>query len=337
MTDTVLLTGITGFLGGHLARELLSSGYHVRGSLRNLDKADSVRDALWQAGADVSRLDFVALDLLEDDGWDAAARDARYVMHAASPFVTSMPKDRMDLIRPAVEGTERTLNAAKRAGVERVVLTSSSVAITQGSEVPRLQSLGPDNWTDPEGPRTNAYAASKTLAERRAWEMTADGPDLVVINPGFILGPLLDDDPGTSGAVIRRFLKGGIPVSPDLHFHTVDVRDVAGIHVTALTDPDAVGKRHLAAFGSTSIAGIASTIAREFPDYASKMPKFRAPNWVIRAYAMFDSDMRGQVGELGYAPELDASRAARLLGHAARSADEAVRAMAASLIGRGLA
>jgi dihydroflavonol-4-reductase len=336
LADTVLLTGITGFLGGHLARELLQSGYHVRGSLRNPDRADATRDALWEAGADVSRLDFVTLDLTRDEGWDEAARGARFVMHSASPFVTTMPKNPDDLIAPAVNGTERAMSAARRAGVERVVLTSSSVAIMHGTGSARPQSLGPDDWADLSS-GASAYAISKTLAERRAWEMAKDGPDLAVINPGFILGPLLDNDPGTSGAIIQRFLRGNIPVSPRLYMHMVDVRDLARIHVAALTDPDAAGKRHLSAFESVALGDIAVALARGFPAYARKMPKFIAPNWFVRLYALFDGDARSSLNDLGYNPHLDTRRGLRLLGRPPLSADEAIRAMAQSLLDRRLA
>ncbi len=337
MADTVLLTGITGFLGGHLALELLQAGYHVRGSLRNPARADTVRDALWQAGADISRLEFVRLDLLDDAGWEDAATGARFVMHAASPFVTSMPKDRMELIRPAVAGTERAVGAAKAAGVERVVLTSSSVAITQGSEVPRKDRLGPGDWSDPDGPRANAYAASKVLAELSAWALVrGGGPELAVINPGMILGPLLDDDPGTSGALIRRFLNGEIPVSPRLWMHIVDVRDLARIHVAALTDPEAAGRRHPAAFGTLSLTEMAEALARQFPDYRRRMPKITAPDWFVRLYALFDKDARGALADLGFEAHIASDEAARLLGRAPRPAEEALEAMGASLIARGL-
>src|SRR5690606_14453090 len=134
MADRVLLTGISGFLGGHVALQLLAAGYTVRGSVRNLDRADKVRDTLGRAGADISRLEFVALDLLSDTGWADAAKDCRYLQHTASPFVMAVPKDKMELIGPAVQGTERALGAALAAGVERVVLTSSTAAIAYGHD-----------------------------------------------------------------------------------------------------------------------------------------------------------------------------------------------------------
>ena len=150
---------------------LLAAGYQVRGSVRSLAKADKVRDTLTKAGADVSRLEFVALDLLKDDGWDAAAEGCRFLAHTASPFVIQMPADKMELIRPAIEGTERALNAGLKAGVERIVLTSSMAAIAYGHDRNRTAPFTAADWTDLEGRGCNAYVESKTRAERRAWEI----------------------------------------------------------------------------------------------------------------------------------------------------------------------
>ena len=337
MADIVVLTGITGFLGGHLAKELLNAGYHVRGSLRNPARADAVRKALWDAGEDISRLEFVTLNLTSDAGWDAAMAGARFLMHSASPFVTTMPKDKGELIRPAVDGTARALGAALRAGVERVVLTSSSVAITAGRGPGRAR-LGAEDWADPDSGRLNAYAESKTRAERKAWEMVQGQEHrLAVINPGFITGPLLDDDPGTSGAVIQRFLRGNIPVAPNFWLNGVDVRDLARLHVAALTDAEAAGRRIPSAFGKADLHAIGQMIARAYPDYARQVPRLRAPDWFVRLYALFDGDMRANVGELGQAVDIDASTARRLLARAPVQMETSVADMAGSLIARGLA
>ena len=343
MNDIVLLTGITGFLGGHIAVELLNAGYSVRGSLRNPgengERAEATRKALEEAGADTARLEFVTLDLTKDEGWFDAARGARFVIHSASPFVTTMPKDPDELVGPAVTGTERALGAARRAGVERAVLTSSSVAIVNGrSPAGRKNALGPDDWPDPDEGRLNAYQLSKVLAERKAWEIAEhDGLPLAVINPGFILGPLLDDDPGTSGALFVRLMKGEVPMLPRLHLHMVDVRDLARIHVAALTAPDALGKRNPAAFFEMEIAALAATLAREVPERAGRIPKRKAPDFLVRLLALFDGDIRANINELGYAPALDSSRGAALLGRPPRSAETMIGDMGRSLVARGLA
>ena len=332
---TVLLTGITGFLGGHVALELLRSGYHVRGSLRNAARIDETRATLARHGADLTRLDLVPLDLTRDDGWAEAARGAEYLMHTASPFVTTMPKDPATLIGPAVAGTERAIGAALAAGCRRIVLTSSTAAIVYGRGPGGPARLGPDDWADPDGGRLNAYAQSKVRAERRAWAlMEAAGrrDDLTVINPGMILGPLLDADPGTSGAIVLRLMRGELPAAPRLYQHLVDVRDLARIHVAALTAPATFGQRVPAAFATVSIKAMSEILGRALPAYAGRMPRFTLPDWVARLYGRIDGDLRANLVELGYEPELDAARARALLGRPPVSPEATIAATGQSLI-----
>jgi dihydroflavonol-4-reductase len=335
MPDRVLLTGVSGFLGGHVASALLAAGYQVRGSVRSLAKADKVRDTLTKAGADVSRLEFVALDLLKDDGWEAAAQGCRFLAHTASPFVLRMPTDKMDLIRPAIEGTERALNAGLKAGVERIVLTSSMAAIAYGHDKNRTAPFTAVDWTNLEGNGVSAYVESKTRAERRAWEiMKAAGreTDLAVINPSGIFGPLLDEDPGTSAQIVIRFLKGSLPAVPRLSFSIIDVRDVAAAHVAALAAPSAGGHRFPMGERNLSLLEFANILRRRFPAYAAKLPRFELPDWVVRVYALFDADLRSNRGELGVVKRLDSRDVVALLGRDLIPAEAALVATAESLI-----
>lgn len=339
MPDRVLLTGVSGFLGGHVAKALLAEGYQVRGSVRNLAKADKARDTLAKAGTDLSRLEFVALDLLKDDGWDAAARGCRFVAHTASPFVIQMPADKMELIRPAIEGTERALNAALKAGVERIVVTSSMAAIAYGHDRSRTAPFTAGDWTDLEGRGCNAYVESKTRAERRAWEiMNAAGreKDLAVINPSGIYGPLLDEDPGTSALLVKRLLDGSMPAAPRFNFAIVDVRDVAAAHVAALKAPAAGGHRFPMGERTLSIKECADILRRRLPASARKSPRFEMPDWAVRIYALFDSDLRGNLGELGVVRRMDSRDVVALLGRDLISAEDALLATAESLIANKL-
>jgi dihydroflavonol-4-reductase len=179
-----LVTGISGYVGQHCAAELLSKGYSVRGTVRSEKKADTIRDAFSRVGARVDALEFAHADLLDDEGWAEAMQGCTFVLHVASPFIMGEPKDPNELIAPAVEGTERVLKFAKQAGVARVVLTSSTVAVTSSMET---GVGGPDDWADPD--QVGSYAKSKILAERAAWRFirgqTEERPmELVVINPG---------------------------------------------------------------------------------------------------------------------------------------------------------
>lgn len=339
MSDRVLLTGISGFLGGHTALALLAAGYTVRGSVRNLSKAESVRKTLEQQGADTSRLEFVALDLMSDKGWAEAMEGVRFLAHTASPFVLQMPKDRMDLIRPAVEGTERAINAALASGVERIVLTSSMAALAYGHDKSRTASFTASDWTNLDSPNINAYIESKTRAERRAWElMRAAGreADLVAINPGVIFGPLLDNDPGTSATLVQRLLNGSIPAAPRIPVVAVDVRDVAEAHVKALTTPEAGGKRFPMGEATLYFGEIAKILRAAFPERARKIPSFDLPDWAVRLYAYFDSDVRSNLEELGVVKRLDSSDTVALLGRPLIETREAVTATGKSLIEQGL-
>ena len=338
MADRVLLTGISGFVGGHVALALLAAGYQVRGSVRNLQKADKVRATLQKAGADISRLEFVALDLEKDDGWIGAMQGVRFLQHTASPFVLQMPKDRMELIRPAVAGTERALMRALGADVERVVFTSSMAAIAYGHGKSRTAPFTANDWTNLEGTGVNAYIESKTRAERRAWEiMRAEGRDgsLVSINPSAILGPLLDEDPGTSATVIQRLMNGSIPAAPRIPLALVDVRDVAAAHVAAMTAANAGGHRFPMGESTLFLNEIAAILRDAFPDRARKIPRFEIPDWLVRIYARFDSDVRSNIDELGTAKRLDSSAAMRLIDRKLIPAREAVIATAKSLIEEG--
>ncbi|NCX03657.1 MAG: NAD-dependent epimerase/dehydratase family protein [Betaproteobacteria bacterium] len=242
--NRVLLTGVTGYIGQHCAAELLRQGYEVVGTIRSRAKADSTRIAIAKV-APVDRLSFVEVDLLSKTGWAEAMKGCTFVMHVASPFVLAQPKDENEMIVPAVEGTKRVIAAAQRARVKRLVLTSSTFAIIAGKDSGRY---GTDAWSDTNA-NIGAYAKSKTMAERAAWEaVKGSDMELTVINPGAVFGPSLGATmDGQSVTMMTAMINGKMPMLPDMSMGMVDVRDVARLHVKAMTADGAAGKRFIAA------------------------------------------------------------------------------------------
>lgn len=342
MTDRVLLTGISGYLAGHVALALLEAGFRVRGSLRDPSRAAGVREALRAAGADVSRLEFVALDLMRDDGWREAAAGCRYLQHVASPLAARMPAERDEMIRPAVEGTRRALDAALAAGIERIVLTSSTAAIMSGHPPGRGEPFSEADWsrTGGGGRPLSAYAEGKTRAELEAWSIMEEAgrrDDLAVINPAVVLGPLLDGDIGTSALLVKRLLDGSAPATAHLNFGVVDVRDAAALHRNAMTSPRARGRRHLASAGNLDLVALARLLRARFPGHAGRIPRLVLPGWLVRLYALFDADLAANIGALDPPRPVDARPALVLLGRPFTSPAEAAAATARSLIARQLA
>jgi nucleoside-diphosphate-sugar epimerase len=332
---TILVTGIGGFLGGHIARQLLAKGYTVRGSVRDLGHCDRIKEQVCSdVAADGHRISFIEADLRSDAGWDAAVAGCSYVVHAASPFPSDLPKDEDELIRPAREGALRVLRAAQRAGVIRVVMTSSIAATNHGSgQAPYTE----DDWTDPTSLRATPYYKSKTLAERAAWAFASEtGLDLAVINPGIIFGPLLGPDFGTSVGLIRQMMSGKLKRVPRFGVAVVDVRDAADAHIRAMTHPEASGQRFIAAGKFFWMRDMAAALANSFPDYASRLPSGEVPNWMVRMMAPFSARSRMIVHELDRDLSVSATKATRVLDWQPRPEREAICASAQSLIDHGL-
>jgi dihydroflavonol-4-reductase len=335
----VVVTGVSGFIGKYVAAEFLRRGYAVRGTVRSLDKADSVRRAMARLGADSSRLTFAVADLLSDAGWRDAIADASHVVHTASPFPMQQPDDPDDVIRPAVDGTLRVLKAATAAGVQRVVLTSSTVAIFYGPDQPASHAYSEVDFTDDSRADITPYIRSKTMAEMAAWNFirtTPGAPELVAINPGFVHGAALDNDLSTSHELFRLMAKGTYPAAPRIRFPVAHVEDVAIAHVEALERPSAAGQRYLIGEGQFGLYDLGRIVARELPDLKSKVPKFELPDMVVRGLAVADKKMRTILPELGKSKGFTNVKARDELGIQFHSADAAVTASVNSLRALGL-
>lgn len=339
--STVLVTGGSGFIASHTILQLLAAGHQVRTTVRSLARESEVRALLKAGGAEPGdRLSFFAADLEKDAGWAEAAKGCAYVLHIASPFPMKAPRHEDELIVPAREGALRVLRAARDAGVRRVVLTSSFAAIGYG-HAPQTAPFDETTWTNLAGSRAvPAYPQSKTLAERAAWEFMAKeggGLELAVVNPVGVFGPVLGPDYATSIVIVQRMMAGTVPGCPRISFGVVDVRDVADLHLRAMSHPAAAGERFLGVAGeSLSILDIAKILKRRMGALAGKVPTRQIPDWVLRLAGVFDPSIRLAGSELGQAKNATSEKARRVLGWTPRSNEEAIVATAESLVRLGL-
>jgi len=330
---TVLVTGGSGFLGGWCVVELLRRGHEVRTTVRDLARESEVRAAVALQVDAGERLAVHAADLREDAGWAEAVAGCDHVLHVASPFPPVQPKDPDELIVPAREGTLRVLGAALDAGARRVVVTSSVAAIA-GAARPGGGPLTEADWTDPDKPGLSPYVRSKTIAERAAWDLVDERgarERLAVINPGAILGPVLSDDHSFSLQAVERLL-AGMPGIPRIGFSFVDVRDVADLHLRAMSAPEAGGERFIAAGPFLWAAEVAAILRDGLGEAASKVPKRNLPDWLVRLAARFDPGIRSIVNQLGARLEYSSEKSEARLGWRPRPAEEMILDT-----GRGLA
>lgn len=331
----VLLTGASGFIAKHVALKLLNAGYDVRGTIRRLDRGDEIRTAVTPhlvPGA--GTLSFAQADLEADTGWAQAMEGVSVVVHTASPFPIAQPKDPSDLIRPALEGTRRVLEAAADAGVKRIVLTSSVAAVVDLSKGNHLHDES--NWCDPTKDSATAYEKSKTLAERKGWEIAKTrGLDLTTINPGLVLGAPLDEHYGSSLSIVERFLKGKDPMMPPMGLAIVDVLDVAEMHLRAVQRPETAGKRFIASAGSLAFVDMARAMKAEWP--TRRIPTREAPKFLMRLLALFDPSIRAILPRLGTVDRISNARAVQEMGIAFTAPKAAVMASAKWLVSNGKA
>lgn len=335
----VLVTGGSGFIGSYCILQLLGAGYEVRTTVRNLNREEDVRALLRAAGMEAgNRLTFVAADLTKDTGWNVAVAGCEFVHHVASPFPAGVPKHEDELIVPAREGTLRVLKASRDAGVKRVVLTSSFAAIGYGRE-PMDRPFDERDWSDPNA-EIGAYAKSKTLAERAAWEFIereGGGMEFATVNPVGVFGPVLGKDYSTSILIVSKMLEGSVPGLPKIWFGAVDVRDVADLHLRAMTHPAAAGERFLAVAGDFLAFKEISTILRKnLGAAAGKVPTRELPNFLVRLAALKDPAVKLILPELGKKKNATGAKARTVLEWAPRSAEEAIVATARSLVEMGV-
>lgn len=338
-SSVVLVTGGSGYIASFVIAQLLSQGHEVRATIRNLGREPQVREMLSKIAPDQSKLSFFAADLTSDTGWADAMAGVDYVQHIASPFPINVPKNDDELVIPAREGALRALRFGRDAGVKRVVLTSSMAAIAYGRDGSSTKPLDETSWTDETHADTSPYIRSKTVAERAAWAfMAAEGGamELVTINPSAVLGPVLGSDFSTSISLVQKLLSGAFPACPPIGFALVDVRDVADLHVRAMTDLKAAGERFLAAGKFYWIQDVAKILSEDLGLEGRKVPTGKLPGWLVKLMAKVDPTAKAIVNELDRYRPVTSAKAKELLGWTPRDERASIIDTARSLIREGV-
>jgi dihydroflavonol-4-reductase len=335
MGSTVLVTGGSGYIAGFLIRQLVSQGWTVHTTVRSLAKEDTVRQLL---AVDNSRLRFFAADLNADGGWAEACAGCSHVAHVASPLPTGIPKSADELIVPARDGALRALRAAKAAGAKRFVMTSSVAAIAYGRGR-GVHHFTEKDWTDLSKPGLTPYIQSKTVAERAARDWVAKegaGMEYVSICPSVVLGPVWSRDYSASVVVVKKLLDGSLGACPDIGFGIVDVRDLADMHVRALTTPGIAGERFIANDRFFKLREVADVLRAQLGPQAAKVTTRNAPDWAVRIAALFVPVAKAVVGELGSVRHQSAAHAKDKLGWATRPGEQSIVDAARALLDMGI-
>lgn len=337
MADRVLVTGISGFIGSHVAKRLLDKGYDVRGTVRDKVKGEGIFAALTSGLADPTRLELVETNLGADSGWADAVKDCRYIQHIASPFPLEGPADREALVPEARAGAQRVLEHGFSAGAERIVLTSSIVSMIGQKKRGKTMHITEKDWSEPDWKALTAYPVSKTRAELSAWAYAdAQGLNekLTTICPGLVFGPDSYHNGGASLGLIRAMFSGQFPMVPKVAYPIIDVRDCASIHVAAMTSKNAGGRRLIAGSNTLWFSDISNILRHEYPR-ASKLPKSELPNLVVKIMSIFDDRVKGIAPDLGIFHKADMSYVTNLTGVIPRPAKEAIIAAARSMAVNG--
>lgn len=342
-TPLVLVTGVSGYIASWVAYAALKSGYRVRGTVRSLQNENKVKHLRDLCPGSRFQMELVEADLTSDDGWDQAVRDCDYILHVASPFPLEEPTDPEVLIKPAVEGTLRVLRAAANMATppKRVVVTSSSAAVAYGS---RKERYTEEDWTvvDSKEYPIGAYTKSKTLAERAAWEFVNNLPaekkfEMATVNPTFVLGPMLSSTGCSSADLMRQILLADLPGLPDLHFEIVSVFDVARIHLLAMTNPEAAGKRFIATSGTIAFREMAHMLNQEFRVHGYRPTTMHVPSFVLHTLAFFgDKIAKGAQPLLGFKRNLVPVNSRGILGLPLAEDHNIVKQMAYAAIHAGI-
>lgn len=339
--ELVVVTGGTGFIASHIIIQLLRQGYRVRTTVRSLAKVKLVKAMLNTAGVtNLDNLEFIVADLNSDDNWDNVMQEANYVMSVASSTPTGEFADAQVMTQTAVNGVLRVLRFARDAKIKRVVLTSAYGAVGMGHPKSRTEPFTEKDWSNLKDNSLDPYQRSKTMAEQAAWKFIrteGNGMELSVINPVRVMGPVLSADFSHSNQQIQDLLAGKVPAVPNINSGYIDVRDVASLHLLALTSPDANNERFLATTGETlSMLDVANILRKKYPQLADRLPNKVIPDLVLKGMAKFKPTLKMLASLTGNFADTSNAKAVKLLNWHPRSAEDAIIATAQSMIDLGI-
>lgn len=293
----ILVTGATGYVASNIIKILLERDYKVRGTVRSLAKKEKYEFLTKLVPEKSHNLEFAEADLMDTKKWLAACEGVEYVLHVASPFPASSPKDENEIIKPAVDGTLNVLKACVEKGVKKVIVTSSVAAIYYGH---KGRTLTEDDWSIEE--QCSPYPKSKLRAERAAWDFWRQNIgkfEMATVNPGLIVGPVHAANGGTSEQVVADFLLGKFSGIPRVQFCMVDVRDVAECHIKALFSPISNGKRYVCSAESMWMKEIGAALRGEFEKYGYKIPSMTVGKFLMSIAGIFDKRISFIIPEVG--------------------------------------
>jgi dihydroflavonol-4-reductase len=330
----VLVTGVTGFLGAHTTIQLLDKGYEVVGTLRSKNRINAIKAVIAKHTKNIHHLTFAEADLDDNDIWLKLTKNVDYIQHIASPFPRTMRVNEDELITPAKKGTLNILKAASTNQVKRVVMVSSLGSIAYGKTKKELDTTFDENdWTDVSNLKdTTPYYRSKTIAEKVAWDFIKQektGLELTTICPGAILGPVIDNDYGTSANIIISLLNGRLRALPKIEFDIVDVRSVADLLIKAMEMPQAANNRYIAASGHFTYKEIAQILKQEYPD--RKIPSIVLPDLVTKIFSIFQPLLKPVLLE-NRRRKIDSGKASKELQWQPLSSKEAILSCAQSVL-----
>ncbi|MEP3224664.1 MAG: NAD-dependent epimerase/dehydratase family protein [Parasphingorhabdus sp.] len=335
MTKTAMVSGGTGYIATYVIRQLLDEGWHVNTTIRSIAREADAHRRFPEAG---NKLKFFQADLMHDEGWAAAMADCSHMVHIASPIMAATPKHENDLILPARDGVLRALQFSKDAGVQRFVHTSSMAAVSYGVER-GVHEFDESDWTDENHPDASAYTKSKTISERAARDWIAKNGDVIEycsVNPGMVLGPVVDADFSASVLAVQQLMDGSMPMAPDISFPLVDVRDVADLHVKAMMADNIAGDRFLAAGPTLSFLEMAKVLRDNLGDKAQKVPTRQMPDWLVTVFGLINSEVRGIKSELGKRRVVTGTYSQDKLAWTMRPVEQSLIDTANSLLSRGV-